>query len=112
MRARKSREEWAAVIAEFEGSVEPLERFCRRRCLAPATLRWGRWRLTDSAAAAAPAGDLRVIAVDVLAQVAPGATPSSLRVVGAFLHPRVGIHGGADPTHVGAPVAARCRQST
>lgn len=108
MRARRSREEWNAVIAELEGSGEPLESFCRRRRVAPATLRWWRWRLAGAAIRAAPGGDVRLIAVDVLAP-AEGAVstcaPSSLAVVVADVNVRVELDVGADPAYVATLVA-------
>lgn len=47
MRARRSRSEWAALVAEFEGSGESLEQFAIRRDLNANTLKWWRSRLRN-----------------------------------------------------------------
>src|ERR1019366_10802143 len=48
MRARKSPEQWSALLDELSGSGESVESFCRRRGIRRSTLYWWRWKLGAS----------------------------------------------------------------
>lgn len=68
MRARRSRDQWAAIIRAYERSDESQRAFCAQRHLNLATFRWWRCTLQGSSADAAPA-EVQVLPVEV---VAPG----------------------------------------
>jgi pimeloyl-ACP methyl ester carboxylesterase len=53
MAVRKNREQWVAVVAAFEQSGESLAKFCKKRRIRVASLKWWRWRLRDARAATA-----------------------------------------------------------
>lgn len=45
MGVRRSRDDWADVLAEFDASGETLAQFCAKRRIRPRTFSWWRWRL-------------------------------------------------------------------
>jgi hypothetical protein len=93
---RRTREQWAADVAAFEGAKVPLERFCAVRGIAPSTLRWWRWRLRREEG-------IRLLPVEVVGDVAAerGAEP----LVVAFSDVELRVHVGADVDYVAALVA-------
>ena len=105
MSARKSRGQWAKIIAAFERSGLPIEEFCTRRGIKPGTLRWWRWQLGDREPAA-PTSEVRLVPVDVVGDrpgVAPVAGPRGLviGVAGVSVHVEI----GTDAAYVAALVA-------
>lgn len=103
MRARKSREEWAAVVADFEQSGLTRAQFCARRRLKPDTLKWWRWHLRRNRAPAKTARDVRLVPVDLIASAMKVATPLPIIVTVAEVSVRVEI--GTDAAYVAALVA-------
>ena len=67
MGARRTREEWSDLVAEFEASGDSLERFCAKRRVRVATLKWWRWRLraAERVSAQLPERGVRLLAVDI-----------------------------------------------
>jgi hypothetical protein len=112
MAARRSSEQWAAIVAAFEQTSEPVERFCTRRKLRPATFRWWRWRLRETVAAtgAATATDeVRLIPVDVVGLSARRSASTPVEI--AFADVAVRVEPGTDIAYVASPVAelrSRC----
>jgi hypothetical protein len=109
MRARKSRDEWAAIIAEFEGCGQPLERFCSRRRILAATFRWWRWQLRDADGAPLPTDEVRFVPVDVVRTPPPVLSTAPVVIVVSGVEVRVDV--GADPAYVAALVGelrSRC----
>jgi len=82
MGARKSRTEWESIVGAFRKSDGDVERFCARRGINIATLRWWRSRLRDEVAVEAKtAGDVRLVPVEVVSAV-PSAPVTVSLVVG------------------------------
>ena len=103
MRARRTREEWAALVAEFETSDESLARFCARHRLAVTTFKWWRWGLRNQRPARAMArSDVRILPVDVVGVAAR--MPTSVVVAISDIEVRVEV--GTDIAYVGALVGA------
>jgi hypothetical protein len=106
---RRSREEWAAIVAEFARSGESVAKFAARRRLRLSSLKWWCWRLRGASAAAAEASsEVRLVPVEVVGLAAHGgARPIELTVVGVEM--RVDV--GTDVTYVAALVGelrSRC----
>jgi hypothetical protein len=104
MRARKSRGEWAGLIAEFEASGESVERFCGRRRIAPATFRWWRWRLPAADTTSTRAGRVQLVAVDVAASSVSLSSSSRSTLEIAVAGVNVHVEVGTDPGYVAALV--------
>jgi hypothetical protein len=96
---RRTREQWAAMIAAFEKTKQPVERFCAKRGIRPKTFAWWRWQLRDTAPRSR-SNDVKLLAVDVVAGTARDA-----RVVIAVADYEVRIDVGADVDYVAALVA-------
>lgn len=103
MRARKSREEWAAVVADFEKSGLTSAQFCASRRLKPDTLKWWRWHLGRNRAPAKAARDVRLVPVDLIASAMKAAAPPPVIIAVAGVSVRVEI--GTDPAYVAVLVA-------
>lgn len=103
MGARRTREEWASLVDEFEASGESVQRFCTKHRLRVASLKWWRWRLRSerrSTALAKP--DVRLLPVDIV-DVAPlRPTTVVVGISGAELRVEV----GTDVDYVSALVSA------
>jgi len=103
---RRSREQWAGIIEQFEHSGESAEHFCARRRLKAATLRWWRSRLrAGEGRERAPVG---LVAVDV-ANVDRPAPLMAVRLTVADVSLEFAV--GADVTYVAGLVAelrSRC----
>jgi hypothetical protein len=96
---RKGRDEWAAIVAAFEGSGEPAAKFCARRGIRVGTLKWWRWRVRGrrcGATALARSNDVRLVPVDVVGLSA--ARPSAVTIALADLELRVEV--GTEVTYV------------
>jgi hypothetical protein len=50
MRAKRTREEWAALIRQVEATGEPMKAFCAKRRIRLKTFEWWRWQLRRAAA--------------------------------------------------------------
>ena len=91
------------MIAELEQSGESLETFCARRRIAPATLRWWRWRLPAPGAAPADACGVQLVGIDVVTPSrSEAASGSTVEIAVGGVSVRVAI--GTDPTYVAALV--------
>jgi hypothetical protein len=62
---RRSAEEWAALVAEWERSGLESSTFARARDINPRTFSWWRWRLKKGASAEPRTGSVRLVRVDV-----------------------------------------------
>jgi hypothetical protein len=103
MGARRTREEWAALVEKLEASGGSVERFCTKHRVRASTLKWWRWRLRHErrpAALAMPSA--RLLAVDVI-DIAPP-RPTTLVIAASGLELRVEV--GTDAEYVGALVSA------
>ena len=105
MAVRRSRAEWAEVIAKFEASGEPLSQFCAKRRIRARTLTWWRWKLGGEQALtrASESSAIRLIAVDVKAPV-PVRSEAELRICVADVDVRVAV--GTDVAYVADLVGA------
>lgn len=105
---RRTREQWAALVAAFEKTSQRLEQFCARRGIAPATLRWWRWQLRHTAEPSRHDGGVRLLSVDVVEESAGGR--ATARVVIALSDVEVRVDVGADVDYV-ATLVARLRHA-
>jgi hypothetical protein len=109
MASRKSREQWVAVVAAFEQSGDSIAKFCARRRIPPASLKWWRWRLRDARAKSAlvRSDDVRLVPVDIIGLAA--SRPNGVTIALSDLEVRVEV--GTDVAYVGALVGelrSRC----
>jgi hypothetical protein len=104
MGARRTREEWSGLVDELEASGASVQRFCAKRRIRVASLKWWRWRLrSDRSSAALARPGVRLLPVDVI-DVAPLARPTTLVVAISGSELRVEV--GTDVEYVGALVSA------
>lgn len=114
MGQRRNREEWAEMLAALEQSGESTERFCAKRRIPVATLKWWRWNLRETRALSrrAKREDVRLVPVDVVGlSVASSAASRPSALVITVSHVEVRLEVGTDVGYVGALVAelrARC----
>lgn len=112
MAVRKNREQWVAIVAAFDQSGESLRKFCAKRRIRLASLKWWRWRLRDSDAAAAlvrkrKSDEVRLVPVDVIGLAA--SRPTGVTIALSDVEVRVEV--GTDVAYVGALVGelrSRC----
>ena len=108
MAARKNREQWVAVVAAFEKSGESANKFCAKRRIRVASLKWWRWRLRDARAAGlVTSKDVRLVPVDIIGLAA--SRPTGVTIALADLEVRVEV--GTDIAYIGALVGelrSRC----
>jgi hypothetical protein len=105
---RRTREQWAALVAAFEKTSHRLEQFCAIRGIAPATLRWWRWQLRHTAQRSGHDNGVRLLSVDVVDDSAGSRAAS--RVVIALSDVEVRFDVGADVEYV-ATLVARLRHA-
>lgn len=98
---RRTREQWATLVAAFENTNQPAVRFCERRGISPRTFAWWRWQLRHTAPTRRD-DDVKLLSVDVVAGDAVSATS---RVVIAVADVEVRIDVGVDVDYVAALVA-------
>lgn len=103
---RRTREQWASLVATFEKTSLPVERFCASRGIAPPTLRWWRWQLRDTAERRRRTDAVRLLSVDVADD--HGATRSASRIAIVLCDVEVRIDVGTDVDYV-ATLVARLR---
>lgn len=104
MAVRRSREDWAGVLAKFEASGETLARFCAKRRIRARTLTWWRWRLRGEAHARPEAESVRLVAVDLQTPVAPMPLDRAVYVRVADVDVRIEV--GTDVAYVADLVGA------
>jgi len=63
---RRTREQWAALIAAFERTNQTARAFCERRGISPRTFAWWRWQLRETAPHRDDRDCVKLVAVDVL----------------------------------------------
>lgn len=102
MRARKSRGQWAKIIATFERSGQTLDRFCAKRRIKPSTLKWWQWHLRSDAR---PDTGVRLVPVDIVASAV--AASVTISVAGTELRVDVGADVGY-VTELVAALRSRC----
>ena len=96
---RSTREQWAALIAAFEKTNQPVAQFCAKRVISPKTFAWWRWQLRDTA----PRSDgVKLLSVHVV-ENAPAPSP---KIAIAFSDGEVRVDVGADVEYVAALVAS------
>jgi hypothetical protein len=104
MRARRSSEQWSAVLDELSGSGESVESFCRRRGIRRSTLYWWRWKLGSRRSSGRNTA-IRLLPVSVssaLSAEAPAAHGIVIHAAGV----RVQVEPGIDVAYVAALVEA------
>jgi hypothetical protein len=98
---RRTREQWAKLVATFGETSRSVEEFCAKRGIAPSTFRWWRWRLRDTSVPANHVGGVRLLPVNVLAEAPRAVAPVVIAVSGVAVR----IEVGADIEYVSALVA-------
>jgi hypothetical protein len=105
MRARKSPEQWSALLDELSGAGEPVESFCRRRGIRRSTLSWWRWKLGRSRRSATTDAAIRLLPVAV--SPSSGVEPAAARgIVIRVADLQVHVETGTDVAYVAALVEA------
>ena len=96
---RRTREQWAALVAAFENANQPVAQFCAKRGVRPKTFAWWRWQLRETA----PPGSngVKLLRVDVV----ENATASSPKMTIAIDDVELRVDVGADVDYIGALVA-------
>jgi hypothetical protein len=94
--ARRSREQWAALIARLEKSKRPAAEFCARRGIKPRVLHWWRWQLratSERSSSSAPrAESVKLLSVDMVGDVGTArADELAVLVSGVEVRVRVGV---------------------
>ena len=103
MGARRTREDWAALVEKLDTSAGSVARFCAKHRVRASTLKWWRWRLRNERRPVALAKpSTRLLAVDVI-DVAP-LRPATLVIATSGVEIRVEV--GTDVEYVGALVSA------
>jgi hypothetical protein len=98
---RRTREQWAEVVAAFDGAGVPLERFCAVREIAPSTMRWWRWQLRRAAG-------MKLLPVEVVGDAALDSGCSRVVIMLSDIELRVDV--GADVEYV-ATLVTRLRRA-
>jgi hypothetical protein len=110
MRARKSPEQWSALLDELSGSGESVESFCRRRGIRRSTLYWWRWKLGASRRSPRRDGAIRLLPVTVSTGVsleAPAVAAIVIHIGGLQVH----VEPGTDVAYVASlldAIRSRC----
>jgi hypothetical protein len=105
MRARKSPEQWSALLDELSGSGESVESFCGRRGIRRSTLYWWRWKLGASRRSSGTETAIRLLPVSVSAGSRSELHDSrgiAIHVAGVQVH----VETGTDVAYVAALVEA------
>ena len=97
---RRTREQWAKLVAAFETAGEPVAEFCAERGLVPATFRWWQRQLRSAAPAAARSDEVRLVPVNLMGMGRQASPP----VVVAVADVAVRIEVGTDVEYVAALV--------
>jgi hypothetical protein len=105
MRARKTPEQWSALLDDLSGSGEVVESFCQRRGLRRSTLYWWRWKLGASRRSSGSDTAIRLLPV----AVSPGISldpPAGREIVIHVASLQVHFEPGTDVAYVAALVEA------
>lgn len=103
MGARRTREDWAALVEKLDESTDSVAGFCTKHRVRASTLKWWRWRLrSERRTAALTKPTTRLLAVDVI-DVAP-LRPKTLVIAASGME--VSVEVGTDVEYVGALVLA------
>lgn len=92
MRAKRTREEWAALIRQVEASGQSLKTFCAKRRIRQKTFEWWRWQLRRGGASTKPRSPRKG---------APAGTPTAVRLIPVELT----VPSTRMPTHLEMSVA-------
>jgi hypothetical protein len=106
---RRSRAEWAEIVAEYRGSGESVEKFAAKRGLRVSSLKWWCWRVRGASTPrrSEARDEVRLVPVEVVGLAARACGPVMLAI--ADVEMRVDV--GTDVAYVGALVRelrARC----
>ncbi len=105
MRARRTPEQWSALLDELTGSGEAVESFCRRRGIRRSTLSWWRWKLGASQRSPGGAAAIRFLPVTVSSSISTA--PSAARgIVIHLARVQVQVETGTDVAYVAALIEA------
>jgi hypothetical protein len=105
MRARRTQDEWSALLDELSGSGESVESFCRRRGVRRSTLSWWRWKLGASPRSSGRDTAIRLLPVTVSPALCE--EPSAARgIVVRMAGVQVQVEPGTDVAYVAALVEA------
>lgn len=102
MRARRSSEQWSALLDELSESSESVDAFCRRRGVRRGTLYWWRWKLGTPEREPSTGAAVRLLAV-AISSIAPTVAGSVVIHVSDL---RVHVEAGTDVAYVAALVEA------
>jgi hypothetical protein len=97
---RRTREQWAALVAAFEQTNQGASRFCSSRGIRAKTFAWWRWRLRD-APRPRSRDDVKLLPVAVVEREAG----SDTRVVLSVADVEIRFDVGTDVDYVAALVA-------
>jgi hypothetical protein len=105
MRARRTPEQWSALLDELSGSGESAESFCRRRGIRRSTLYWWRWKLGGARRSSSSHAAIHLLPVSVSSGGHPepaGVQGIAIDVAGSRVH----VEPGTDVAYVAALVEA------
>jgi hypothetical protein len=71
---RRTREQWAALVAAFEQTNEQASRFCASRGIRAKPFAWWRWRLRDTSARPQRRDEVKLLPVAVVKRDAGSGT--------------------------------------
>jgi hypothetical protein len=103
---RRTREQWAALVAAFEQTGQQVSRFCASRGIRAKTFAWWRWRLRDTSPRPRSRDDVKLLPVAVVEREAG----SDTRVVLSVADVEIRFALGADVNYL-ASLVARLRDA-
>ena len=115
MGARRSGDQWLAIVTEFEQSSQSVERYCAKLDIRPSTFRWWRWRLqsasdrTRTLAALREKDEVRLVPVSVVGATEQVGGAAAIEIT--FADVSVRVVSGTDAAYVATLVAelrSRC----
>jgi len=98
---RRTREQWAALVAAFEQTNQQASRFCANRGIRAKTFAWWRWRLRDTPPRRRSRDDVKLLPVAVVERETRSVTQLSVSADDVEIRFDV----GADVDYVAALIA-------
>ncbi len=98
---RRTREQWAVLVAAFEQTNQRASRFCASRGIRAKTFAWWRWRLRETAARPRSRDDVKLLPVAMV----EGAVRSDARLLVSVGDVEIRLEVGVDIDYVAALVA-------